>query len=174
MIATSSIWHARLGHPSSKIIQLLKSQFSLPIKGSINHDVICESCQLAKGKCLPFSVSSRVSKCPLELIHSDVWCSPISSLSGCRYYVIFIDNFSRFSWMFPLYHKSDTFNAFVKFKCYVENQLSTKIKALQSEGGGEFISNQFKHFLTKNGILHRISCPHTQQNGRAERKQTFG
>lgn len=45
VIATSSIWHARLGHPLSKVIQLLKSQCSLPIKGSINHDVIRESCQ---------------------------------------------------------------------------------------------------------------------------------
>jgi hypothetical protein len=70
-----------------------------------------------------------------------------------------------------MHNKSDTFACFVKFKNLVENLLSKKIKAFQFDGGGEFTSNQFKHFLNSNGILHRISCPHTpQQNGLAERK----
>jgi hypothetical protein len=70
-----------------------------------------------------------------------------------------------------LHKKSNTFECFVKFKCLVENLLSKKIKAFQSDGGGEFTSNQFKQFLISNGIIHRISCPYTaQQIGLTERK----
>jgi len=70
-----------------------------------------------------------------------------------------------------LKHKSDVFVCFLKFKCLVENLLSRKIKQLQTDGGGEFTSSQFKMFLANNGIIHRISCPYTsEQNGIVERK----
>jgi len=101
-----------------------------------------------------------------------LWSSPVVSNDGYLYYVLFIDNFSRFSWIYPLHHKSETFACFVKFKCLVENLISKKIKAFQSNGGGDFTSNQFKEFLSTNGIIHRIFCPYTaQQNGLAKRKQ---
>jgi hypothetical protein len=59
----------------------------------------------------------------------------------------------------------------VKFKCLLENLLSTKIKRLQTDGGGEFTSLAFEKYLSDNGIFHQKSCPHTsQQNGIAERK----
>jgi hypothetical protein len=68
-------------------------------------------------------------------------------------------------------HKSECFANFVKFKLLVENQFTSNIKQLQSDGGGEYNSTQFQSFLTKHGIIHRKSCPHTsQQNGLAERK----
>jgi hypothetical protein len=169
--AVSSIWHHRLGHPASHVFHLVKNNCNLPIKGSINKDPICESYQMAKSKHLAFLDANRNAMCPLEVIHSDLWCSPISSISGCRFYVVFIDEFSRFTWMFPLQFKSGVFAAFVKFKSFAENQFSSKIKNFQSDGGGEFLSNQFKQFLDSNGIMHKISCPYTsQQNGIAERK----
>jgi hypothetical protein len=130
-----------------------------------------EPCQVAKSKCLPFSDSNNVTSQPLEIIRSDLWSSPIPSLNKCRYYVVFIDNYSRFSWIYPLHKKSDTFACFVKFKSLVENLLSMKIKTFQFDGGGEFTSNQFKQILHSNGILHRIPCPDTLlQNGLVERK----
>jgi hypothetical protein len=100
-----------------------------------------------------------------------VWTSPVKSISGCKFYVLFVDDFSRFTWLFPLKHKSDVFVCFFKFKCLVENLLSRKIKQLQTDRGGEFTSSQLKTFLANNGIVHRISCPYTsEQNGIAERK----
>jgi hypothetical protein len=107
----------------------------------------------------------------LELIHSDIWTSPIQSISGCKYHVVFIDDFFRYTWIYPLYQKSEVFDTFVKFKLLVENQFSTKIKQFQSDGGGEYTSVHFQSFLTNNGILHRKSCPYTSpHNGLAERK----
>jgi hypothetical protein len=144
----------------------------LPISSNdFNKSVVCVSCQLGKGKRLPFSSSNRVSITPLQLIRSDVWTSPVHSVTGYKFYVIFVDDHSRFIWVFPLHHKSEVFNNFVKFKLLVENQFSIKIKQFQSDGGGEYNSIQFQAFLQKNGIVHRKSCPYTSpQNGLAERK----
>jgi transposase InsO family protein len=165
------MWHSRLGHPSSPIVHQILKKHQLPFVGSLQNKEVCEPCQLAKSKQLPFPLSSRVSSAPLQLVHTDVWCSPVVSSSGFRYYVIFIDDFSRYSWLYPLHNKSDAFISFKKFKALVENQFSSRIKNLQSDGGGEFISFQFTSFLETHGIFHRISCPYTaQQNGLAERK----
>ena len=117
-----------------------------------------------------FSLSTRVSTSPLELVHFDVWSSPIISVSGYKYYVTFIDDFSRFTWLFPLRFKYDVFSCFVKFKSLVENLFSCKLKYFQTDGGCEYSKNEFQH-LEKNGIMHRLSSPKTlQQNGVAERK----
>jgi hypothetical protein len=102
-ISTSSvIWHRRLGHPAPPIINKLRQNAQLPILGVPSHQSLCESCQVAKSKCLPFSESNNVSFVALEIIHSDLWSSLIPSLSGCRYYVKFIDNFTHFSWIYPI------------------------------------------------------------------------
>jgi hypothetical protein len=168
---TDMVWHHRLGHPSASVFQHLHSHQHLPVSGSINKSQVCDSCQLGKAKQLPFSDSARVSSAPLELIHSDVWTSPVHSMSGCRFYVIFVDDFSSFTWLYPLINKSEVFTYFVKFKLFVEKQFSTSIKQLQTDNGGEYTSTQFKTFLGQNGIFQRLTCPHTsQQNGIAERK----
>jgi hypothetical protein len=65
--------------------------------------------------------------------------------------VAFIDDFSHYTWIYPLYHKSDTNDTFVEYKTLVENQFSTIIKQLQSNGGGEYTSLQFQSFLTQHG-----------------------
>lgn len=80
-----------------------------------------------------------------------------------------MDDFSRFTWLYLAKAKSDIPKNFTEFKALVELQLNHKIKALQSDGGGEYIA--LKSFLATHGIKHRISCPHTpQQNGLSERK----
>ena len=168
---SASVWHHRLGHPAMVTVHRVITHNKLPITGSGDKTDFCESCQLAKCKRLPFTKSDRVSNLPLQLVHSDVWQSSVVSLSGCRYYVIFIDDYSRFSWLFPLKSKSDVYPCFIKFKCMVENLFSSKIKSFQSDGGGEYSYTPFKNLLTQHGIFHRFSCPHTSpQNGVAERK----
>jgi len=116
---------------------------------------------------LPFKSSSSHAKEPLELIHSDVWGpAPILSPSNFKYYVLFIDDYNRFTWIFPLKQKSETIHAFTQFKSLVENQSNKKIKALQCDGGGEF--KLVQKIAVESGIQFIMSCPYTsQQNGRA-------
>jgi transposase InsO family protein len=124
-----------------------------------------------KEKKLPFHASTRVSTFPLQLTHTEIWTSPILSHTGFKYYIVFIDDFSRFAWIYPLHQKSEAFTIFTQFKALVENQFSTSIKQLQFDGGGEYTSLQFQNFLTKHGIAFRKTCPYTSpQNGIAERK----
>ena len=59
---------------------------------------------------------------------------------GKRYYVTFIDDFSRFTKLYLLRNKDDAFDAFVFYKFEVENQLSRKIKRIRFDRGGEYIS----------------------------------
>ena len=84
-------------------------------------------------------------------------------------FVHFLDDFSRFTWFYPLKKKSDVFSTFIKFKTLIENKFGHKIKALQTDWGGEY--RQLSAFCDSQGIIHRRSCPHThEQNGKAERK----
>jgi hypothetical protein len=126
------MWHFRLAHPSLDIVHRVVKDRQLPVFAfDFNKTSACNSCQLGRSKRQPFHDSTCVSLQPLDLIHSDVWTSPITSISCCKYHVILIDDFSKFTWIYPLYNKSEVFDSFVKFKILVENQLSSKIKQLQ-------------------------------------------
>ncbi|CAN7140793.1 unnamed protein product, partial [Brassica rapa subsp. narinosa] len=170
--ATSEgIWHQRLGHPNMEVLQMLSRNKAI-VFTKTSFQTLCDACQVGKSCQLPFLSSEFVSTHPLERIHCDLWGpSPIVSAQGFKYYVIFTDNFSRFTWFFPLKLKSDFLAVFLKFQQLVENQLQNTIKQFQCDGGGEFISQAFLTHLAKAGIQQRISCPHTpQQNGLSERK----
>lgn len=94
------------------------------------------------------------------------------SFQGVRYYVVFIDNYSRFCWFYPLKLKSDFFSIFIRLQALVENQFQVKIRTFLCDSGGEFTSTHFLNHLQKDGIQQFIFCPYTpQQNGLAERKQ---
>lgn len=163
------LWHHRLGHPSHNIQAAIFTSLSIN-KRHEKH--ICSSCQLGKSHKLPFSSSFSRSNSPLEIIHCDVWGpAPTLSCSGFKYYVLFIDDFTRFSWLYPICLKSDVFDKFIVFKSQVENLFTSKIKIFRSDNGGEFRNNRFHHFFTTNGILHQFTCPYTpEQNGVVERK----
>lgn len=127
---------------------------------------------MGKSTKLLFFASLSDALAPLDRIHCDLWGpSPIVSNQGFKYYAILVDDFSRYSWLFPLKAKSDFFQVFVAFQKQVENQLNTMIKVFQSDGGGEFMSHNMRNHLAAHRIKHQISCPATpQQNGLAERK----
>ena len=131
---SGDIWHRRLGHPNNQVLQHLSSVQAI----SFNKNTLsmCEPCQLGKSCKLPFSSSDFQSSRPLERIHCDVWGpAPVMSVQGFRFYVIFIDNFSRFCWFYPLKQKSEVFTIFKRFQLLAENQLNQKIKIFQSDGG---------------------------------------
>ncbi|GKA80034.1 ribonuclease H-like domain-containing protein [Tanacetum coccineum] len=119
---------------------------------------------------LPFNNSESSVHSVFEIIHSDIWTSPIPSESGIKYYAIFLDHFSHFVWVYPLHKKSDLFDNFVAFRAYVNKQFNVDIKALQCDHGGEYDNTRFHDLFRQNGIQFRFSCPRTsQQNGKSER-----
>lgn len=166
------LWHSRLGHPSSSIFRKIISSTKLAIKGTSSVDFFCSKCAIAKNHKLPFSSSTTSTSQSLELLHCDLWGpASVTSGSGFRYYFLIVDDFSKYSWCFPLKTKSEVYSTFVIFKAYVENIVGNKIKILRSDSGGEFTSLQFKVFLHTHGIVQQLSCPHTpEQNGCVERK----
>ena len=147
-------WHKRLGHPCSKILHSSLFDF-LSIHVPVNND-ICSQCPACiSAKMHKISVPKHVSDStfPLELIHSDVWgLAPIVTKLGQRFYVIFVDDFTHFTWMFLLRHKPDVFNVFVHFKALVGNQFNTTIKVLRFDRGGEYDNHKFKSFCLSHGI----------------------
>ncbi|KAH0974702.1 hypothetical protein GBA52_016601 [Prunus armeniaca] len=169
-----SLWHSRLGHPTNEVVHsMLKSASLPPIVDSHLH--ICQYCLSGKMHSLPFPTHHNKVVTPFHRIHSDVWGpSPCKSFQGYRYIVTFIDEFTGFSWIYPMFAKSEVFSQFMKFYAFVVNQFSAVIKYFQSDGGGEYVSNRFHEFLSSKGIVHQFSCPYKpQQNGLAERKNNI-
>jgi len=92
-------------------------------------------------------------------------------LVAANFMCCFMADFFRFTWLYPLRHKSDVLPYFVKFKSLVENIFSCSIKQLQTDNGGEYVSVAFKSFPETRGILHRFTCPYTpEHSGISERK----
>jgi histone deacetylase 1/2 len=81
--------------------------------------------------------------------------------------VSFVDDYSWYTWIYLIKHKSDVEQIFYDFQHHVERLLDTKIRAIQSDWGGEY--HRLHNYFQRTGISHRVSCPHTsQQNGIAE------
>ena len=105
-VPSLALWHARLGHASSSRVLQLSFRGLLGSMSTENFD--CASCQLGKQPTLPFNTSETVSTDIFDLIHSDVWRpSSISSIGGSRYFIVFIDDYSRYSWIFLMKHHSE-------------------------------------------------------------------
>jgi len=120
----------------------------------------------------PFNFINEYSNLPLEIFHMDVWGS-VSNLSikGHKYYLLIINEVSKFSWFFSLYQKNEVFQTFCDFHKMIENFLDHKIKILRTDSEGEFLNQKFVNFCKKFGIQQRYSSPYTPtQNGLVERK----
>jgi hypothetical protein len=97
-----SKWHSHLGHASSSIIRYVIKENNLPCLAESKEESVCDSCQKAKAHQLPYARSTSVSSSPPELIFSDVWCAAPESVGRKQYYVSFIDDYSKFSWIYTL------------------------------------------------------------------------
>ena len=109
------MWHKRLGHMSEKGLKVLSDRKLLPGLTKVSLP-LCEHCVVSKQHRLKFNTSTARSKNILDLVHSDVWQAPVPSLGGANYFVSFIDDFSRRSWVYPIKRKSDVFSVFKRFK----------------------------------------------------------
>ena len=123
-----SLWHKRFGHPSNKITSALLHQSKIPF--TTDHSkFICTVCLEGKFAKLPFPYPAIKSATPLEVIHSDVWGpSPTVSINGFRYYVSFIDECTRFTWIFPMKNKGEVYSIFVSFHALLVTQFSAHLR----------------------------------------------
>ena len=162
-----NLWHARLGHPCQRVLN------NVLINLNINKTPIsdfCSVCQLAKSHKQPFSSSPSHTSGILEILHVDVWGpSPVVSSERYRYYLSIVDDFTCFSWIFPMKVKAEVKDIFLKFVAFAERQYSCKVRTVQSDWGGEFRS--LSSVFSQLGIGFRHPCPYThEQNGKVERK----
>ncbi|GJW13535.1 ribonuclease H-like domain-containing protein [Tanacetum coccineum] len=145
-LVSQHTWHQRLGHSRGEVLRRLVSSNFI----SCNKEkppILCHACQLGKHVRLPFVSSGTVISSCFEIIHSDVWTSPILSLSGFKYYVLFLDHYSKFVWVYPLVNKSDVMSKFVLFRNYVRTQFKCEIKSFQCDHGGEFDNRRLHTFF---------------------------
>ncbi|KAK9018687.1 hypothetical protein V6N11_033734 [Hibiscus sabdariffa] len=120
----------------------------------------------------PFSGKGERASDLLGLIHSDV-CGPMNTQArgGFQYFITFTDDFNRYGYIYLMSHTSEALERFKEFKNEVQNQHVKSIKALQSEQGGEYLSQDFDELLKECGIVSQLTPPSTPQwNGVSERR----
>jgi hypothetical protein len=159
IVVAPTTWHLRLGHPDPDTLSSL-SRSSFIQCTSKKHD-FCHACQLGKYTRLPFCSSSHHAEYPFDLIHLNLWASHVVSVSGSKYYLVILDDFTHYLWTFPLKLKSDTFTTLSIFFAYVSTQFGRTVKAIQCNNGREFDNSSTRIFLLSNGTQLRISCPYT-------------
>ena len=168
------MWHKRLGHVNERTLkEMVKNGtvhgLKIPDFKSLS---FCEGCVEGKMSRKPFKSSGQIkSTRKLQLIHTDV-CGPMQteSLGGKRYFVTFVDDYSRYCEIYFMRHKSEVLEKFKDFVACVTAESGMKICALRSDNGGEYLSSEFKKFLKIKGIKHELTVPYSpQQNGVAER-----
>jgi Reverse transcriptase (RNA-dependent DNA polymerase)/Integrase core domain len=141
-------------------------------EGLENEEFVCETCIKAKSHRSCYSESLNRSCSAFDIVHTDVWGpSPLVSKSGCKWYVLFTDDFSRMTRLYLLKGKDEVFKVCQEFCKMIETQFGKNLKILRSDNGTEFVNQNMHHFLKSKGILHQTTCVGTpQQNGVAERK----
>jgi hypothetical protein len=168
--ASIELWHSRLGHVSLPRIQTLVSKGLLGLVSSSPFD--CMPCQLGKQPTLPFNNSESIASATFDLIHSDVWePSPVPTVGGSRYFVIFVDDFSRYTWIYLMKNRSEVLTIYRDFAKMVQTQYSKAIKVFRSDNAREYRQTDFSTILKHYRTIFHTSCAGTsQQNRRAERK----
>ena len=146
VLSVTDKWHRKLGHPSNNVLKLVLNQ--LNEKNFNNHELhFCQACQYGKSNSLPYKTNESRASFPLEIIHTDIWGpAPVMSNTNFRFYIHFIDDHSRYTWLYPLKFKSDALKAFIQFKILDENKFDRKIKRMHSDWGGEY--QAFTNLLT--------------------------
>jgi hypothetical protein len=131
-------WHHRLGHPCFRTFNLLCKDLGLSFKSLSCVALHCQSCATNKCHKLPFGPNSFVATKPLQLLYSDVWGPVQQSIDGFTYYVVFVDYYSKYVWLYPMKRKSDVSIIFPRFKQLVEKFFQTLIISIFTNNGGEY------------------------------------
>ena len=138
--------HSCLGHSSSSRVQPLAFRGLLGSVSKDNFDYT--SCQLGKQSALSFNNNESISNSIFELIYSDVWGpSPVASIGGSRYFVVYIDDYSRYSWIFPMKSRFKILPIYSNFAKMVETQFSKRIKTFRPDNDLEYTQYVFQALI---------------------------
>ena len=175
---TPRLWHERYGHLGFDNLARLPSmvtgitttadEFKAAASTGTN---ICEPCVLGKQHRNPFQHSASAATQPLALVHTDV-CGPlpVTSLGGSRYFLTVLDDYSKYSFVQPLAHKSDVPAALQDAITLLENQTGYSVRCLRSDNGTEFTNAALSAYCRGKGIQMQTTVRYTpEQNGAAER-----
>jgi hypothetical protein len=176
---SSKLWHCRLGHILRGRIERLVKESIIPHLefSDLEQCVDCIKEKYIKKIKKDVKQSSGI----LEIIHTDI-CGPfpVKSVDGYDSFITFIDDYSRYGYIYPIKERSEALDKFKIFKAKVKNQHNKKIKIVRSDRGGEYygrhtlygqIPGPFAKFLQENNIVAQYSTPgEPQQNGVAERR----
>uniref|UniRef100_T1IYA2 Endonuclease n=1 Tax=Strigamia maritima TaxID=126957 RepID=T1IYA2_STRMM len=168
------MWHQRFGHMYTKGLNILAGNdqvkgIQLPKKVD---ETVCDNCEISKSTRASFkSEHKSVVKDPLELLHTDLWAPcRVLSLGGSHHLLCMVDDSTRYTWIFPLKRKSQTFETYKNFHNRIERLSGYKIKTIRTDRGGEFTAGEFEDFLTSQGMtIQRTNSYCPEMNGVAER-----
>ncbi|CAL1410296.1 unnamed protein product [Linum trigynum] len=168
------LWHSRLGHPNSHRLKTMFRQHLFGKSPSPGHisDFKCTSCVEAKTTRISFPSSTTIITEPFHLVHTDLWGpSRVTSRHGYKYFALFVDHATRYTWVYFLRLKSDLLAVATEFLTMIQTQFDRTVRVVRSDSGGEFSSFPLLNIYKSRGILTHKSCPGmSQQNGLVERK----
>ena len=164
------LWHGPMGHCSCNTLCHTFNHVSGIPKLDVPPNLQpCHGCSLGKATEQPFLPSTSRGEKPLGLVHTDLCEFLVQSHTKHIWMMTFLDDFSGYGSIACLKHKSDTATTFQNWFVWAERVYGYKLLKLRSDHGGEYISSDLWNFLSKNGVEHQMTVPHTpQQNGRAE------
>ena len=170
----SWLWHARYGHLNFEALRNLSTKQM--VKGILHVERIkqvCDSCVITKQRRTPFPQQANFRAVSvLQLVHGDL-CGPITPTThgGNKFFLLLVDDLSRYMWIELLKNKSDAFLGFKRVKNKIETESGKKLQALRTDRGGEFTSIEFKEYCESSGIKRYLTAPYSpQQNGVVERR----
>lgn len=111
-------------------------------------DFRCEVCIQAKSHRVPYPISLNQCQTPFLIVHSNVWGpAPISISSHVRWFVTFVDDFTRMTWFYVMKNKHEVIGIFQSFYNMIRTQFSAKLKILRSNNGGEYDNIQLRRYF---------------------------
>ena len=131
------------------LIEMSKKGLIPALKKDENY--LCEPCIYGKQHRIRFVCSSKHSAAVLELVHSDIWGpAPVLARDGAKYFLTFIDNFSRKVWVYLIREKSNVFAWFKACRAKIEKEIEKLVKYLQIDNRGEFTNHEFRSYYEEN------------------------
>ena len=168
VIQDAFIQHCRFGHPGNTITKLLVKNGQMQQKHT--NFGFCADCALGKSTRQPFLQSESRSQAVGDLISADLKSYPTATFDNKLYYVIFIDDYSKYSTVKLMQRKSEAFHYFKEYCNMLQRQYKSQVKIFRSDNGGEFMSGEFIDYCKEKGIIKQTTVAHCpQQNGKAER-----